>query len=100
MRNGKKRTRAEWSRLIEEAQASGLAFPAMFSVNGCRYRMFDEPGALLTRGQTFVIIIKFNGQIIDICNNNKIVKEKSFELTLSGGVSASGKMSANPPEVK
>jgi hypothetical protein len=54
------------------------------NANGCHYKSGDYPGISGYSGPDPIELhYHFKGQIIDVCNNNKVEKEKQWDIVLS-----------------
>ena len=64
--------------------------PSSFSMSGCFYWMEDEPSVVVSEGQSMVMVLRLEGQIVDVCNNDHIVEKRMASLQISGGYSGTG----------
>ncbi len=52
--------------------------------DGCEYKGYDFPGIAGAAGATFDINLEFRGEIIDVCNGNKVLLSKTWQVQFSG----------------
>ena len=52
--------------------------------DGCEYKGCDFPGIVGVTGATFDINLEFRGEIIDVCNGNKVLLSKTWQVQFSG----------------
>ena len=55
--------------------------------DGCQYRGTDFPGLTGDPGAEFEIKLEFRGEIIDVCNGNKVVRTATWAVNFSGRLS-------------
>jgi hypothetical protein len=55
--------------------------------DGCEYRGSDFPGLTGAPGERFEIKLEFKGEIIDVCDNNKVVQSATWVVSFSGRLS-------------
>ncbi|NUL82302.1 MAG: hypothetical protein HUU60_06215 [Armatimonadetes bacterium] len=69
-------------------QASNDIYQAPNRATGCEYRGFDFPGITANAGNTYEVNLSFRGEIVDVCNGNKVVRTTTWTVKCSGTLSA------------